>query len=185
MLHSFLTRLVPALVFPQHSVAIHGSVLLTYLVISGAAIERISDQLQLGCVKKPHRFPLIRRSMTHAGEVRTQDVTESIPSEPSLMLQKQHLLILGKIVLPQVICPTSMISESKLNSIFSATSHGKGACDGLGRTVKRLAAPVSLQRPYNDQLMTPRQLFDWACTSIPAGIVAVKIMQGKSNIYSF
>ena len=43
---------------------------------------------------------------------------------------------------------------------FSATSHGKGACDGLDGTVKRLAARASLQRPYNDQLMTPHQLFD-------------------------
>ena len=34
---------------------------------------------------------------------------------------------------------------------FSATSHGKGACDGLGGTVKRLAARASLQRPYSDQ----------------------------------
>jgi hypothetical protein len=51
---------------------------------------------------------------------------------------------------------------------FSATSHGKGACDGLGGTVKRLAARASLQRPYSDQLMTPRQLFDWASTNIPA-----------------
>ncbi len=51
---------------------------------------------------------------------------------------------------------------------FSATSHGKGACDGLGGTVKRLAARASLQRPYNDQIMTPRQLFDWASISIPA-----------------
>ena len=51
---------------------------------------------------------------------------------------------------------------------FSATSHGKGACDGLGRTVKQLAARASLQRPYNYQLMTPRQLFDWAFTNIPA-----------------
>jgi len=49
---------------------------------------------------------------------------------------------------------------------FSATSHGKGACDGLGGTIKRLAARASLQRPYNDQLMTPRQLFDWACSNI-------------------
>ena len=51
---------------------------------------------------------------------------------------------------------------------FSATSHGKGACDGLGGTVKRLTARASLQRPYNDQIMTLRQLFDWACTSVPA-----------------
>ena len=51
---------------------------------------------------------------------------------------------------------------------FSATSHGKGACDGLGGTVKRLAAKASLQRPYNEQIMTARQLFDWASTMIPA-----------------
>ena len=48
---------------------------------------------------------------------------------------------------------------------FSATAHGKGVCDGLGGTVKRLAAPASLQRPYN-QIMTPRQLYEWASNSI-------------------
>lgn len=32
---------------------------------------------------------------------------------------------------------------------FSATAHGKGACDGLGGTVKQLAARASLQRPYD------------------------------------
>ena len=51
---------------------------------------------------------------------------------------------------------------------FSATSHGKGACDGLGGTVKRLAARASLQRPYDQQIMTPRQLFDWATIAISA-----------------
>lgn len=51
---------------------------------------------------------------------------------------------------------------------FSATSHGKDACDGLGGTVKRLAARASLQRPYDEQIMTPRQLFDWACNNIPS-----------------
>ena len=62
-----------------------------------------------------------------------------------------------------------MILESKLNGIFQPLHrHGKRACDGLGGTVKRLAARASLQRPYNDQLMTPRQLFDLACSNIPA-----------------
>ena len=32
---------------------------------------------------------------------------------------------------------------------FSATSHGKVACDGVGGTVKRLAARASLQWPYD------------------------------------
>ena len=45
---------------------------------------------------------------------------------------------------------------------FSATSHGKGASDGVGGTVKRLAARASLQRPYADQIMTPEQLYVFA-----------------------
>ena len=51
---------------------------------------------------------------------------------------------------------------------FSATAHGKGACDGVGGTVKRLAARASLQKPYNDQIMTPHQLFEWASEIIPS-----------------
>ena len=35
---------------------------------------------------------------------------------------------------------------------FSATSHGKGACDGVGGTVKRLAAKASLQKPFDNQV---------------------------------
>lgn len=50
---------------------------------------------------------------------------------------------------------------------FFATSHGKGPCDGVGRTVKRLAARASLQRPYSDQIMSPKQLFLFAQTEIP------------------
>ena len=50
---------------------------------------------------------------------------------------------------------------------FSATSHGKGACDGVGGTVKRLAARASLQRPYEEQIMTPYQLFEWASSNVP------------------
>lgn len=43
---------------------------------------------------------------------------------------------------------------------FFATSHGKSACDGVGGTVKRLAARASLQRPYKG--LTPHELFTWA-----------------------
>ena len=53
---------------------------------------------------------------------------------------------------------------------FSATSHGKGACDGVGGTVKRLASRASLQRPYDQQMTTPHQLFEWASNNIQ-GIV--------------
>lgn len=50
---------------------------------------------------------------------------------------------------------------------FFATSHGKNACDGLGGTVKRLATKASLQRPYDQQIMTPYQLFEFANVHIP------------------
>lgn len=53
---------------------------------------------------------------------------------------------------------------------FSATSHGKGACDGVGGTVKCLAARASLQKPYNQQIMTPIQLYQWAKDNIPATV---------------
>lgn len=49
---------------------------------------------------------------------------------------------------------------------FFPTSHGKGACDGLGGTLKRLAARTSLQRTSNP-IQTPKQLFEWAAASLP------------------
>lgn len=49
---------------------------------------------------------------------------------------------------------------------FSATAHGKGACDGVGGTVKRLATRASLQRPYENQILTPQQLFGWSIQNI-------------------
>lgn len=49
---------------------------------------------------------------------------------------------------------------------FSATAHGKGPCDGVGGSVKRLAARASLQRPYHNQIQTPRDLFEWAVDNI-------------------
>lgn len=54
---------------------------------------------------------------------------------------------------------------------FSATSHGKGAFDGVGGTVKRPAARVSFQRPYDQQIMTPHQHFEWATVNIPSMIL--------------
>jgi hypothetical protein len=49
---------------------------------------------------------------------------------------------------------------------FFATSHGKSACDGVGGTLKGLAAKASLQWPYNDQIMILHQLYEWAESSI-------------------
>ena len=36
-----------------------------------------------------------------------------------------------------------------------ATCHGKNACDGIGGTIKRLAAHASLQRPKDKQILNP------------------------------
>jgi len=47
---------------------------------------------------------------------------------------------------------------------FFATSHGKGPCDGVGGTVKRLAARTSLQKPYDNQI--PMELYQWAKSNI-------------------
>lgn len=49
---------------------------------------------------------------------------------------------------------------------FFATSHGKGPSDGIGGTIKRLAARASLQRPYDQQIITPRQLFEFTDSEI-------------------
>ena len=49
---------------------------------------------------------------------------------------------------------------------FFATSHGKSPCDGIGGTVKRLAARASLQDADEGHIMTPSQLFDWAGSNI-------------------
>lgn len=50
---------------------------------------------------------------------------------------------------------------SKAEWNFFATSHGKGACDGIGGTVKRNAFRSSLQ---NTNITSPRLLYEWAKT---------------------
>eukprot|EP00731_Ephydatia_muelleri_P027627 Em0019g500a len=49
---------------------------------------------------------------------------------------------------------------------FFATSHGKSAGDGAGGTLKRTATKASLQRPYEGQILTARQLYDFAVAHI-------------------
>jgi len=45
---------------------------------------------------------------------------------------------------------------------FFSTSHGKGACDGLGGTIERFARIASLQRVDGNHITTPNDLFLWA-----------------------
>ena len=55
---------------------------------------------------------------------------------------------------------------------FFATSHGKGPCDGIGGTLKRLATRASLQRPVDLQIQTPIQLYEWAKENL-SGITTI------------
>ena len=53
---------------------------------------------------------------------------------------------------------------------FFATSHGKGPCDGIGGTVKRLAARTSLQRTgvNAEPILDPKALFSFAVKALPS-----------------
>jgi hypothetical protein len=48
---------------------------------------------------------------------------------------------------------------------FFASSHGKGPCDGVGGTIKRLATLPSL---HDHQILTTAQLYSWAKEHIPS-----------------
>jgi hypothetical protein len=42
----------------------------------------------------------------------------------------------------------------------------KGPADGIGGTMKRLAAKTSLQKVYNNQIQTPHELFSYWCSNM-------------------
>lgn len=45
---------------------------------------------------------------------------------------------------------------------YSATAHGKGACDGIGATFKREAYRASLTAKPQNAILTPQKLYSWA-----------------------
>ena len=49
---------------------------------------------------------------------------------------------------------------------LNATAHGKSGADGIGGTVQRTAAKASLQRPIDDQILTPIQLYQFVSLEI-------------------
>ena len=70
----------------------------------------------------------------------------------------------------------------KLNGTFFAKSHGKKARDGVYGAIKRLAAHASLQCPFSDQILTPRQLFEFAKSNVRDVNSKLKIGISKLNI---
>lgn len=59
------------------------------------------------------------------------------------------------------LCIIEEEQNCKVEWHFFATSHGKGPCDALGGTLKRMATKASLQRPYTDQILNVQHLFSW------------------------
>lgn len=60
------------------------------------------------------------------------------------------------------ICKMKIENNFEVEWHFFATCHGKGPCDAIGGTFKRMASRVSLQRVYTNQIQTAKELFDWA-----------------------
>ena len=78
-----------------------------------------------------------------------------------------------------LICHANDFPDVTAEWHFFATSHGKGPCDGVGGSVKRFATKASLQRPYDNQIQTPLDLFRWADDNLPSIKV---IFVGKDEI---
>ena len=49
---------------------------------------------------------------------------------------------------------------------FFATSHGKGPCDGIGGTVKRLASLESLKRVKGNYILSAKQMYNYCQSKI-------------------
>ena len=64
------------------------------------------------------------------------------------------------------ICATMLRTSVQAEWHFFATSHGKSAGDGAGRTFKRLATKASHQRLYKDHILTAEQLYQFAVSEI-------------------
>ena len=62
------------------------------------------------------------------------------------------------------------------NGVF-CYSDGKSACDGLGGTVKRLTALESLKRPYRNQILSAKAVFDFCNANIKG--IKISFLQKK------
>lgn len=60
------------------------------------------------------------------------------------------------------LCPFNKLYGCMAQWHFFATSYDKGPCDGIGGTLKKLAAKASLQKPLNNKILTAKDIYDWA-----------------------
>lgn len=49
---------------------------------------------------------------------------------------------------------------------YFASAHGKGACDGVGGTLKRIARRYSLQKGTRNEILTAKQLYEWSVSHL-------------------
>jgi hypothetical protein len=60
---------------------------------------------------------------------------------------------------------------------FFATSHGKNACDGIGGVVKRSTAKASLQRNITNQILTPKDMYNYCAVDLKSKIKFIYVEQ--------
>ena len=69
--------------------------------------------------------------------------------------------------------------------IFSATSHGKSPCDGVGGFVKHYVVKCSLQRPLHDQILSYQSMFDLCVREIPSITFFSVSQEGMVNVPAY
>ena len=57
------------------------------------------------------------------------------------------------------LCYHKMDFDVKCEWHFFATSHGKSACNGIGGVVKKMTAKARLQRPFENKISTPQDMY--------------------------
>ena len=70
---------------------------------------------------------------------------------------------------------------------FFATSHGKGACDGIGGTVKRAVVNESLRRQYDKQILDVAALYEYLTSTFASSIEVMyvkgsKVLEVRQNL---
>lgn len=67
---------------------------------------------------------------------------------------------------------------------FFATSHGKGPCDAIGGTLKRMAKRASLAKDCGNTIKTPRELYEWAVTQTDKNITKLNFCYISNEQYT-
>ena len=62
------------------------------------------------------------------------------------------------------LCQIEKVYRIKAQWHFFASCHGKGPCDAVGGTLKRMAKTASLQRSHTEQITTAKELYEFIKT---------------------